>query len=1115
MPDIDVGETSAKGRAIKPTTRLVGINESDSGNVGVNDSAREALTGAGALAPLIQAMAREALASSDVLVDVEALHVMTRVGSGAEPTRDLFPASNRPVGAWAYGVKALVRASVRVILTSQSGTGSIRARVTLLVNSAVTTHVALSGVLAGGMATDLEAEFLISSLGLAPADILGLRVSLHSSVGSVSYSVDASDFLLLIDSGESNVRGDGSSGDSGPVDWADVENKPDLTKIEYTVVSDGDLNVLTDPGWYVFTHTPGDSPFGQNGIVRVIPVQIISGVIQLVMQQVWRNEHANTDPYSFIRRIHVNNIANPDVWVEVFPGEGGDGTPTTTGLTEDEVQTLIDAVVPPNGTPEHILRATDSGNDWVANVHDGRTLYGAGVPGAVQGINGDSFVDTLTGKVYHKSGGSWFVGVEFLLRDKRFRFHYGNGAVPVSTMEIGDVFLKISTGVFSQKTGSSSSATITNLVTSSEQAIALSSKANSSDLTTLENAVTALTTGAPALLNTLDEIAAALGDDPNLRTTLVNLINAKLDASAARVVSINSGLYTDSNNRLRLWYVTQTGALQNVDIDLTDLVDQVSGSGGGGGDSLVAFFTAVEDEAANASYNPIETVAEILQDDVRYIIGPLNALGALAGKENQFVRRDSEGDLTFDEPFLHQVVSIISVAEGHYGYIKEIIWTGSAWLGFTEGRGTRSTNFAHAEGVLTDASGAGAHAEGTGTVAEGTSSHAEGFHTRTPGANAHSGGEKTTANKENSFIHGSAGVVGHPDTLVGFANGNITPSATQRAADENMGLVARVERDGTVISKRGFMVEADDGTLTSGAVSGRTALYGPALVNWAGEGFGLNTDHDFDLSVPLGAVDGAILIMGNLKRPSAWTARFDARAFFDLAVGSALSMKVNRSSADDGWAHTTLHMFRLASNSTIRIRSHHASLLQDGNTAMLSIQFIPDAVSMPPGVTSTEIFNAAFGGAPGYPHNAAGANNNNRSHGIIDISQPLPTTGFAQLTGRLDTDFIGDPPNIVGRNILNIPPVNLKAITTLQTITEAQAIETNWNEFPKLFIELGGIHASTVTGDSPAQSSSKKYGIFIARLEDENKLAIKLGIENTSSTVEDASPLILEIINYG
>jgi len=49
------------------------------------------------------------------------------------------------------------------------------------------------------------------------------------------------------------------------------------------------------------------------------------------------------------------------------------------------------------------------------------------------------------------------------------------------------------------------------------------------------SAITALTNGAPSLLNTLDELAAALGDDANFATSVTNLINSKADAASPTI----------------------------------------------------------------------------------------------------------------------------------------------------------------------------------------------------------------------------------------------------------------------------------------------------------------------------------------------------------------------------------------------------------------------------------------------------------------------------------------------------------------------------------------------------------------------------------------------------
>lgn len=57
--------------------------------------------------------------------------------------------------------------------------------------------------------------------------------------------------------------------------------------------------------------------------------------------------------------------------------------------------------------------------------------------------------------------------------------------------------------------------------------------------------IAALVAAAPSTLNTLDELAAALGDDPNLATTLTTLIGTKI---AASLLDANTVLVADTDN---------------------------------------------------------------------------------------------------------------------------------------------------------------------------------------------------------------------------------------------------------------------------------------------------------------------------------------------------------------------------------------------------------------------------------------------------------------------------------------------------------------------------------------------------------------------------------------
>jgi hypothetical protein len=101
------------------------------------------------------------------------------------------------------------------------------------------------------------------------------------------------------------------------------------------------------------------------------------------------------------------------------------------------------------------------------------------------------------------------------------------------------------------------------------------------------NAIAALVDSAPATLDTLNELAAALGDDPNFATTVSTQIGTKLDATA----------YTASDVLTKLLTVDGTGS--GLDADLLD------------GQEATAFATAAQGALADTATQPgdLATVA--------------------------------------------------------------------------------------------------------------------------------------------------------------------------------------------------------------------------------------------------------------------------------------------------------------------------------------------------------------------------------------------------------------------------------------------------------------------------------------------------------------------------
>lgn len=65
----------------------------------------------------------------------------------------------------------------------------------------------------------------------------------------------------------------------------------------------------------------------------------------------------------------------------------------------------------------------------------------------------------------------------------------------------------------------------------------------------VNTAIANLADSAPATLDTLNELAAALGDDPNFATTITNSIAAKADSSHNHAISDVTNLQTSLNNK--------------------------------------------------------------------------------------------------------------------------------------------------------------------------------------------------------------------------------------------------------------------------------------------------------------------------------------------------------------------------------------------------------------------------------------------------------------------------------------------------------------------------------------------------------------------------------------
>ena len=100
-------------------------------------------------------------------------------------------------------------------------------------------------------------------------------------------------------------------------------------------------------------------------------------------------------------------------------------------------------------------------------------------------------------------------------------------------------------------------------------------------LTSVSTAVSDLVDAAPAALNTLNELAASLGDDANFAATVTNALALKADQTSITAVNNNLATKADKTNVLALNNTTAYSPTSNYHPATKGYVDALASSGGG------------------------------------------------------------------------------------------------------------------------------------------------------------------------------------------------------------------------------------------------------------------------------------------------------------------------------------------------------------------------------------------------------------------------------------------------------------------------------------------------------------------------------------------------------
>jgi hypothetical protein len=147
----------------------------------------------------------------------------------------------------------------------------------------------------------------------------------------------------------------------------------------------------------------------------------------------------------------------------------------------------------------------------------------------------------------------------------------------------------------------------------------------------LQTAVSDLVDSAPGALDTLNELAAALGDDPDFATTVTNAIATKATTSTLSAVA-TSGDYTDLSNR-----PTIPTAL--TDVGVTDGSNgQVLSTDGSGTFTFVDSYddADVSSYLANNGYGTSSSIVASIVDSAPGALDTLNELASALGDDANF-----------------------------------------------------------------------------------------------------------------------------------------------------------------------------------------------------------------------------------------------------------------------------------------------------------------------------------------------------------------------------------------------------------------------------------------------------------------------------------------------
>ena len=304
-----------------------------------------------------------------------------------------------------------------------------------------------------------------------------------------------------------------------------------------------------------------------------------------------------------------------------------------------------------------------------------------------------------------------------------------------------------------------------------------------------------LVNSAPDKLNTLDELAAALGDDENF----ANTVTTELSKKANKEDLLNEDDILKKEVLPSGYPYMEIGAVVP---ETTVVIDPDAGQG-----TIIDAFTLVEGDSYEVVWNGVlynciatafnlEGINVISLGNLSYIGGqhteePFgifnldDSMASAFGAYGMVIPYDESTEVVLsingtivqkmNPAFMPPIDKMKYLIDGDaIGSIRSLgasanddeysIGEFAVALGF----GTRASgDYSHTEGYETIASGAYSHAEGSSTTASGAYSHAEGSSTIASGMNSHAEGQDTIASGEYSHVQGKYNI---EDTVNKYAH---------------------------------------------------------------------------------------------------------------------------------------------------------------------------------------------------------------------------------------------------------------------------------------------------------------------------------------------------------